>query len=59
MLNFKKLKKFDRLMVAIAFAEAGESATALKVMAQGQKKKQKRTVKRADKDIHRRPVLRA
>ncbi|MBW1641599.1 MAG: hypothetical protein JRJ76_02045 [Deltaproteobacteria bacterium] len=58
MLNFKKLNKFDRLMAAITFAEAGESETAIKLMDQGQKKKQKRIVKKSDKRADQRPVLR-
>ena len=58
MLNFKKLNKFDRLMAAITFAEACESETAIKLMDQGQKKKQKRIVKKSDKRADQRPVLR-
>jgi len=45
-------------MAAITFAEAGESETAIKLMDQGQKKKQKRIVKKSYKRADQRPVLR-
>jgi len=58
MLEFKKLNKFDRLMAAITFAEAGEHETAIKLMDQGKKKQQKRIVKKSEKRADQRPVLR-
>ena len=59
MLIFKKLSKFDQLMASITFAEAGEHETAIKLMDQSQKKKQKRIVKKSEKRADQRPVLRA
>ncbi len=59
MLNFKKLSKFDRLMAAITFAEAGEAGTAIELMDMDGKKKQKKIVKKSEKRIDQRPVLRA
>ncbi|MBW1895232.1 MAG: hypothetical protein JRI91_16310 [Deltaproteobacteria bacterium] len=59
MLNFKKLNKFDRLMAAITFAEAGETETAIQLMDMGRKKRQKKIVKSSEKRIDQRPVLRS
>lgn len=59
MSELKKLNKFDRLMAAVTFAEAGEHKTAIELMEKGQEKKQKRMVKKSEKRTEQRPVLRA
>jgi hypothetical protein len=56
--NFKKLSRFDRLMAAITFAEAGEVKTAIEVMPEVRQKKKKRITKRPAKQADQRPTLR-
>ena len=58
MANFKKLNKFDRLMAAITFAEAGDHETAIELMTDSRKKNRKRMIKRSDKRAQQRPLLR-
>ena len=60
MINLKDwTNRFDRLMAAITFAEAGERETALEVMGQKPKKKiQKRIGSRISKRENRRPDMR-
>lgn len=52
-----RINAFDRWMMAITFAEAGERTTALNILNEGSKRKRARSkvTKRADH----RPVLRA
>lgn len=52
----ERINRFDRLMMAITFAEAGERETALKVM--NRKQRTKRTGLRVRKRAVQRPVLR-
>lgn len=52
----ERINKFDRLMMAITFAEAGERETALKVM--NRKPRRKRTGLKIRKRTAQRPVLR-
>lgn len=52
----ERINRFDRLMMAITFAEAGERETALKVM--NRKPRTKRTGLRVRKRAVQRPVLR-
>ena len=52
-----RLTKFDRWMMAITFAEAGEQEMALEMM--NQKPKKKRLRYRVKKHAEERPVLRA
>jgi len=54
-----RTNKWDRLMAAITFAEAGERDTALEVMRQDWiKKKQKRTRPKIKKRDETRPAMR-
>ena len=52
-----RINAFDRWMMAITFAEAGERLTALNIINQGSKGKQARN--KATKRTDHRPVLRA
>ena len=57
MFNTKKwIEKFDRWMIAITFAEAGEREMALNFL--NEKPRKKRVVSRAGKHTEQRPVLR-
>ena len=60
MFNLKDwTNRFDRLLAAITFAEAGERETALEVMGQKPKKnKQKRIGSRIKRRENRRPDMR-
>jgi hypothetical protein len=60
MFNFRNLiNKFDRIMVAISFAEAGESEKALDILYdQPEKKKERRISTRIPKQEETRPGLR-
>ena len=53
--NTKKLNVWDRIMMAITFAEAGEEKTAIELL--DQKTKEKRSETRARKSVQR-PELR-
>jgi hypothetical protein len=59
MLNMHKLTDtFERMMVAITFAEAGDQETALKIMKEKSAKRRKRASTKIRKHVDRRPVLR-
>ena len=59
MFNFKDLiKRFDRIMTAVTFAEAGEREKALDVLYDKPKEKEKRTVSRIGRQEETRPGLR-
>jgi thioredoxin-like negative regulator of GroEL len=51
--------KFEKLMTAVTFAEAGQSDTALEIMKQRPVNKSKRNAEKVRKQIDQRPVLRA
>lgn len=54
------LNGFQRLMIAITFAEAGDKETALNMMNQGRRKKNRKRVRLSVKSQRvQRPVLRA
>jgi len=53
----RQINAFDRWMMAITFAEAGERTTALNILNQGSKEKQ--ACDKATKRTDHRPVLRA
>ena len=60
MQNMKKLiDAFERVMVAVTFAEAGNQETALKFMKEKPTNRRKQTVMNLRKHVDRRPVLRA
>ena len=50
---------FERLMVAVTFAEAGDQETALIIMKEKSANRRKRAGMKVRKHIDRRPVLRA
>ena len=52
-----RINKFDQLMMAITFAEAGEREMALSIIAR--KKKKKRSGLKVRRRLEQRPVLRA
>ena len=55
-----RLNGFDRLMMAVTFAEAGDPETALGLMNQGRRKKnQKQAGLRVKRQAAQRPVMRA
>lgn len=57
MFNAKKwIDKFDRWMIAITFAEAGDRERALNVL--NERPRKKRVVSRTRKHVEQRPVLR-
>ena len=49
---------FERIMVAVTFAEAGCQETALKIMKEKPTNRRKRVVRNVRKHVDRRPVLR-
>lgn len=60
MLNMNKLvDTFERMMVAVTFAEAGDQETALKILKEKSANRRKRAVMKVRKHVDRRPVLRA
>ena len=60
MLNMNKLvDTFERIMVAVTFAEAGDQETALKIMKEKPTNRRKRAGRKVRKHVDRRPVLRA
>ena len=60
MQNMKKLvDTFERFMVAVTFAEAGDQETALKIMKEKPTNRRKRVSINVRKHVDRRPVLRA
>jgi hypothetical protein len=60
MQNMKKwIDTFDRVMVAVTFAEAGDQKTALKIMKEKPTKRRKQEGMNIRKHVDRRPVLRA
>lgn len=60
---FKKetlLRKLERMMMAVAFAEAGEHETAQEIMGQRPAMQQRKSIRRRqEKQADRRPVLMA
>ncbi len=52
------MDRFDRLMIAITFAEAGQREIALDILSE-KPKKRRRTALRVKKNAEQRPVLRA
>lgn len=60
MLNMNKLvDTFERMMVAVTFAEAGDQETALKILKEKSANRRNRAVMKVRKHVDRRPVLRA
>jgi hypothetical protein len=61
MFNLKKdiIYKFERLMTAVTFAEAGETNTALEIMKEKPVNKSQRKASKVRNRIDQRPVLRA
>jgi hypothetical protein len=60
MQNMKKwIDAFERAMVAVTFAEAGDQKTALKIMKEKPTNRRKRAGINVRKHVDRRPVLRA
>jgi len=60
MFNLKSIiYKFERLMTAVTFAEAGQSDTALEIMKERPVNRSKRNAEKARNRIDQRPVLRA
>lgn len=54
------LNGFERFMIAVTFAEAGDKEMALSIMNQGRRKKnQKRLAPRLKRQAGQRPVIRA
>ena len=51
--------KFEKLMTAVTFAEAGQSDSALEIMRERPVNRTKRTAEKVRNRIDRRPVLRA
>ncbi len=59
MQNMKNLvDTFERFMLAVTFAEAGDQETALKIMKEKPTNRRKRVVRNVRKHVDRRPVLR-
>jgi len=54
-----RISKFDRWMMAITFAEAGDPETALGIMDEATKKNQKQNRRKIEKRVDQRPRLRA
>jgi hypothetical protein len=60
MFNLKKIiYKFERLMTAVTFAEAGQRDTALEIMHEKPVNRRKNKAEKVSKRIDQRPVLRA
>ena len=60
MLDMNKLvDTFERMMVAVTFAEAGDQETALKILKEKPANRRKRAGIKVRKHVDRRPVLRA
>jgi len=60
MFNLKNLiDKFERLMTAVTFAEAGQRDTAYKIMNEKPVNRSKRNAEKIRNRIDQRPVLRA
>ena len=60
MFNLKNIiYKFERLMTAVTFAEAGQRATALEIMHEKPANRSKHKAEKVRKRIDQRPVLRA
>jgi hypothetical protein len=60
MFNLKNIiYKFEQLMTAVAFAEAGQKDTALEIMHEKPFNRNKRNAKKVRNRIDQRPVLRA
>ena len=55
----KLVDTFERIMVAVTFAEAGDQETALKIMKEKPANRRKRAGMKVRKHADRRPVLRA
>jgi hypothetical protein len=54
-----RISKFDRWMMAITFAEAGDADTALGIMGEARKTNQKQNRRKIEKRIDHRPRLKA
>jgi len=54
-----RISKFDRWMMAITFAEAGDADTALGIMGEARKTNQKQNRRKTEKRIDHRPRLKA
>ena len=60
MFNLKSITyKFERLMTAVTFAEAGQSDAALEIMKERPVNRSKRNAEKVRNRIDQRPVLRA
>ena len=60
MFNLKNIiYKFEKLMTAVAFAEAGQKDTALEIMNEQPANRKNRRAEKIKKHIDQRPVLRA
>jgi hypothetical protein len=60
MFNLKNIiYKFERLMTAVTFAEAGQRDTALEIMHEKPVNRSKHKAEKVSKRIDQRPVLRA
>lgn len=60
MFNLKSIVyKFEKLMTAVTFAEAGQKDTALEIMNEKPANRSKRQTEKIRKRIDQRPVLRA
>ena len=60
MFNLKNIiYKFEKLMTAVAFAEAGQSDTALEIMKERPVSRSKRKAAKVINRVDQRPVLRA
>lgn len=60
MFNLKNIiYKFEKLMTAVTFAEAGQKDTALEIMNERPAKRSKRQTEKVKNRIDQRPVLRA
>ncbi len=55
----QRISKFDRWMMAISFAEAGDADTALGMMGEARKTNQKQNRRKIEKRIDQRPRLMA
>ena len=55
----KLVDTFERLMLAVTFAEAGDHETARRIMKEKAAKRRKRSVVKVRKHVDQRPMLRA